>query len=59
MNEAMTHKEKQHQENAVITLQLGKRLEQALMDKEELKDMVEALKKKLEEANGTTVAISI
>ena len=40
LNEAMARKEKQHQENATITLQLGKRLEQALLDKEDLKDMV-------------------
>merc|ERR1711991_274524 len=54
LNEAMARKEKQHQENTTITLQLGKRLEQALLDKEDLKDMVEALKKKLKVVSDAT-----
>ena len=56
--EAMAHKEKQQHENATITLQLGKRLEQALLDKADLKDMVESLKRKLADADGVTTTIT-
>lgn len=43
MESHLTKKEKLHEQDAVIRSQLGKKLQEALMDKEDLKDRVEEL----------------
>ena len=44
MLEHLAAKEKQHEQDNNVRLQLSKRLEQVMMDREDLKDIVENLK---------------
>jgi len=57
--EQLAAKEKMYEQDALVRMQLGKRLEQVLMDKEEIKDELDTLKAQLEMlkaglANATT-----
>jgi hypothetical protein len=42
--ETLANKERMYEQDAMVRMQLGKRLEQVLMDKEEIKDELDNLK---------------
>ena len=48
LEENLKMKEKMYAQDAQVRLQLGKRLEQVLMDKEEIKDELDSLKVNIE-----------
>jgi hypothetical protein len=46
--EQLANKERLYEQDAMVRMQLGKRLEQVLMDKEEIKDELDMLKDQLD-----------
>ncbi|CAE7846066.1 unnamed protein product, partial [Symbiodinium microadriaticum] len=46
--EQLASKDRMYEQDAMVRMQLGKRLEQVLMDKEEVKDELDSLKAQLE-----------
>jgi hypothetical protein len=54
LQQHLSSKEKMYEQDAIVRMQLGKRLEQVLMDKEELKDQLDQLRKQLEHISNLT-----
>jgi hypothetical protein len=52
--EQLTNKDRMYEQDAMVRMQLGKRLEQVLMDKEEIKDELDDLKVSLSVSPMTT-----
>ena len=54
LQQHMRSKEKMYEQDAIVRMQLGRRLEQILMDKEEIKDQLESYKNQLDAINALT-----
>jgi hypothetical protein len=56
LSQTILSKEKMYEQDAMVRMQLGKRLEQVLMDKEEAVEQLDALRDQLE-AMKTSIAV--